>query len=36
VVTADGDNQMVIVDVTNGDESQRLRFDGIGAVNNPA
>ena len=36
VVTADGDNQMVIVDVTSGDETQRIRFDGIGAVNNPA
>jgi len=36
VVTADGDNQLVIVDVTSGDETQRIHFDGIGAVNNPA
>jgi len=36
VVTADGNNQLVIVDAESGDETQRIGFDGIGAVNNPA
>lgn len=36
VVTADGDNQMVIVETENGNESRRIEFPGIGAVNNPA
>jgi len=36
VVTADGSNQLVIVDAEKGDETQRIGFDNIGAINNPA
>jgi Tol biopolymer transport system component len=36
VVTADGNNQLVIVDAEKGDEQQRIGFDNIGAINNPA
>jgi len=36
VVTAGGDNQMVIVEAENGHETRRISFPGIGAVNNPA
>jgi Tol biopolymer transport system component len=36
VVTAGGDNEMVIVDAERGDETRRITFEGIGAVNNPA
>jgi hypothetical protein len=36
VVTAGGDNEMVIVDAENGDQTRRITFENIGAVNNPA
>ncbi|MGD8321752.1 MAG: basic secretory protein-like protein, partial [Gemmatimonadota bacterium] len=36
VVTAGGDNELVIVDVESGSEKRRIKFDGIGALTNPA
>jgi Tol biopolymer transport system component len=36
VVTADGNNRMVVIDVDNGDQERIIDFPGIGAVNNPA
>jgi len=36
VVTADGDNQLVIVSTGNGQVQRRIAFEGIGAVSNPA
>jgi Tol biopolymer transport system component len=36
VVFDDGDNQLVIIDVQSGDVRDKLSFEGIGAINNPA
>jgi dipeptidyl aminopeptidase/acylaminoacyl peptidase len=36
VVFADGDNQMVVVDVENGDVQQRIAIEGIGAMQGPS